>query len=208
MKEDEIITLNKEKKEELKNQKILIGETPLQNSEIKFQNINSTNEYFLFIFKPQTVDIEFCCGYSLFSTIRIISIILIILGIIDVLMTYLNTNFFNFLEAFIYSVLYLISGIYLFVSTITFKSNDALIGYKLYEFLFLFELTIFILKIILICIGIIHPLGEGSYFVRKFTLYLIFGISQEIIKLYLLWITFSYLINLKLNRIKVIIPNK
>ena len=170
MKEDEIITLNKEKKEELKNQKILIGETPLQNSEIKFQNINSTNEYFLFIFKPQTVDIEFCCGYSLFSTIRIISIILIILGIIDVLMTYLNTNFFNFLEAFIYSVLYLISGIYLFVSTITFKSNDALIGYKLYEFLFLFELTIFILKIILICIGIIHPLGEGSYFVRKFTL--------------------------------------
>ena len=208
MKEDEIITLNKEKKEELKNQKILIGETPLQNSEIKFQNINSTNEYFLFIFKPQTVDIEFCCGYSLFSTIRIISIVLIILGIIDVLMTYLNTNFFNFLEAFIYSVLYLISGIYLFVSTITFKSNDALIGYKLYEFLFLFELTIFILKIILICIGIIHPLGEGSYFVRKFTLYLIFGISQEIIKLYLLWITFSYLINLKLNRIKVILPNK
>ena len=208
MKEDEIITLNKEKKEELKNQKILIGETPLQNSEIKFQNINSTNEYFLFIFKPQTVDIEFCCGYSLFSTIRIISIILIILGIIDVLMTYLNTNFFNFLEAFIYSVLYLISGIYLFVSTITFKSNDALIGYKLYEFLFLFELTIFILKIILICIGIIHPLGEGSYFVRKFTLYLIFGISQELIKLYLLWITFSYLINLKLNRIKVILPNK
>ena len=208
MKEDEIITLNKEKKEELKNQKILIGETPLQNSEIKFQNINSTNEYFLFIFKPQTVDIEFCCGYSLFSTIRIISIILIILGIIDVLMTYLNTNFFNFLEAFIYSVLYLISGIYLFVSTITFKSNDALIGYKLYEFLFLFELTIFILKIILICIGIIHPLGEGSYFVRKFTLYLIFGISQEIIKLYLLWIAFSYLINLKLNRIKVILPNK
>ena len=208
MKEDEIITLNKEKKEELKNQKILIEETPLINSEIKLQNINSTNEYFLFIFKPQTVDIEFCCGYSLFSTIRIISIILIILGIIDVLMTYLNTNFFNFLEAFIYSVLYLISGIYLFVSTITFKSNDALIGYKLYEFLFLFELTIFILKIILICIGIIHPLGEGSYFVRKFTLYLIFGISQEIIKLYLLWITFSYLINLKLNRIKVILPNK
>ena len=208
MKEDEIITLNKEKKEELKNQKILIGETPLQNSEIKFQNINSTNEYFLFIFKPQTVDIEFCCGYSLFSTIRIISIILIILGIIDVLMTYLNTNFFNFLEAFIYSVLYLISGIYLFVSTITFKSNDALIGYKLYEFLFLFELTIFLLKVLLICIGIVHPLGEGSYFVRKFTLYLLFGIFQEIIKLYLLWMTFSYLIHLILNRVKVILPKK
>ena len=208
MKEDEIITLNKEKKEELKNQKILIGETPLINSEIKLQNINSTNEYFLFIFKPQTVEIEFCCGYSLFSTIRITSILLIILGIIDVLMTYLNTNFFNFLESFIYSVLYLISGIYLFVSTITFKSNDALIGYKLYEFLFLFELTIFLLKVLLICIGIVHPLGEGSYFVRKFTLYLLFGIFQEIIKLYLLWMTFSYLIHLILNRVKVILPKK
>ena len=208
MKEDEIITLNKEKKEELKNQKILIGETPLINSEIKLQNINSTNEYFLFIFKPQTVEIEFCCGYSLYSTIRFISIILIIVGIIDVLMTYLNTNFFNFLESFIYSVLYLISGIYLFVSTITFKSNDALIGYKIYEFLFIFELTIFLLKIILISIGLIHPLGEGSYFVKKFTLYLTFGIIQELIKLYLLWISFSYLINLKLNRIKVILPKK
>ena len=90
----------------------------------------------------------------------------------------------------------------------SFKSNDALIGYKLYEFLFLFELTIFLLKVLLICIGIVHPLGEGSYFVRKFTLYLLFGIFQEIIKLYLLWMTFSYLIHLILNRVKVILPKK
>ena len=66
----------------------------------------------------------------------------------------------------------------------------------------------FLLKIILISIGLIHPLVEGSYFVRKFTLYLTFGIIQELIKLYLLWISFSYLINLKLNRIKVILPKK
>ena len=208
MKEDEKIKIKEIKKDESKNQEILIGETPLNRNENQSLNINSTNEYFLFIFKPQTVEIEFCCGYSLFSTIRITSILLIILGIIDVLMTYLNTNFFNFLEAFIYSVLYLISGIYLFVSTITFKSNDALIGYKIYEFLFIFELTIFLLKIILISIGLIHPLGEGSYFVRKFTLYLLFGIFQEIIKLYLLWMTFSYLIHLILNRVKVILPKK
>ena len=64
---------------------IIIEETPLNRIEIQSQNINSTNEYFLFIFKPQTVEIEFCCGYSLFSTIRITSILLIILGIIDVL---------------------------------------------------------------------------------------------------------------------------
>ena len=208
MKEDEKIKIKEIKKDESKIQEIIIEETPLNKIEIQSQNINSTNEYFLFIFKPQTVEIEFCCGYSLFSTIRITSILLIILGIIDVLMTYLNTNFFNFLESFIYSVLYLISGIYLFVSTITFKSNDALIGYKIYEFLFIFELTIFLLKIILISIGLIHPLGEGSYFVKKFTLYLTFGIIQELIKLYLLWISFSYLINLKLNRIKVILPKK
>ncbi len=208
MNEDEQIKIKDKKKDESKIQEIIIEETPLNKIEIQSQNINSTNEYFLFIFKPQTVEIEFCCGYSLYSTIRFISIILIIVGIIDVLMTYLNTNFFNFLESFIYSVLYLISGIYLFVSTITFKSNDALIGYKLYEFLFLFELTIFLLKVLLICIGIVHPLGEGSYFVRKFTLYLLFGIFQEIIKLYLLWMTFSYLIHLILNRVKVILPKK
>ena len=108
MNEDEKIKIKDKKKDESKIQEIIIEETPLNKIEIQSQNINSTNEYFLFIFKPQTVEIEFCCGYSLYSTIRFISIILIILGIIDVLMTYLNTNFFNFFRRYIYSVLYLI----------------------------------------------------------------------------------------------------
>ena len=193
--------MKKEKFIKIKQELEKIQEIQEIKLEIQSLNNNSTNEIFLYIFKPKSVEVDFIFGYSLFSSIKIISIILIILGIINVLLTYLNNNFFNFLESFIYAVLYLVSGIYLFISTITLKNNYALIGYKLYEFLFVFELTIFILNILLISIGFIHPLGEGSTFLKKFCLYLGIKIFTEIIKIYILWIIFSYFVNLKLNRV-------
>ena len=200
--------MKKEKFIKIKQELEKIQEIQEIKLEIQSLNNNSTNEIFLYIFKPKSVEIEFIFGYSLFSSIKIISIILIILGIINVLLTYLNNNFFNFLESFIYAVLYLVSGIYLFISTITLKYNDAIIGYKLYEFLFVFELVIFILNILLISIGIIHPLDEGSRFLKRFCLYLGIKIFTEIIKIYLLWIIFSYLVHLKLNRVNIILQSK
>ena len=125
------------KNEEIKEEEIKIEEKN-QKKDIYNDNLNLGKERFLYMFKPEKVEVDFICGYSLFVSVKIISIILIILGMLDVLMTYLNTNFFNFLESFIYSVLYLVSGIYLFISTINFESNDAFVGYKLYESLFLF----------------------------------------------------------------------
>jgi hypothetical protein len=192
------------KNKEIKEEEIKIEEKN-QKKDIYNDNLNSGKECFLYMFKPEKVEVDFICGYSLFVSVKIISIILIILGMLDVLMTYLNTNFFNFLESFIYSVLYLVSGIYLFISTINFEYNDAFVGYKLYESLFLFELLLFLLKIILISIGLIHPLGEGRSFVKKFSLYLGVGICAELIKLYLLWVVFSYFVHLKLKRIKIIL---
>ena len=196
MKKEKFIKLNEEIEKLQEIQEIKLEIQSLSN--------NLTNEKFLYIFIPKSVEVEFIFGYSLLPSIKIISIILIILGIINVLFTYLNNNFFNFLESFIYAVLYLVSGIYLFISTITLKYNYALIGYKLYEFLFVFELTIFILNILLISIGFIHPLGEGSTFLKKFCLYLGIQIFTEIIKIYLLWIIFSYFVHLKLNRVNII----
>ena len=200
--------MKKEKFIELNQELDKIQEIQEIKMEIQSQNNNSTNEIFLYIFIPKSVEIEFILGYSLNSTIKMISIVLFILGIFDVLMTYLNNNFFGFLESYIYSVLYLVSGIYLFISILTLNYNDAIIGYKLFEFLFVFEFGIFILNILFISIGIIRPLGEGSAFLKKFCLYLGIGIFVEIIKLYLLWIIFSYSVHLKLNRVNIILQSK
>ena len=117
--------MKKEKFIELNQELDKIQEIQEIKMEIQSQNNNSTNEIFLYIFIPKSVEIEFILGYSLNSTIKMISIVLFILGIFDVLMTYLNNNFFDFLESYIYAVLYLVSGIYLFISTITLKYNDA-----------------------------------------------------------------------------------
>jgi hypothetical protein len=204
MSKEEKLKINK--KENLKNENI--KEVTEIKIDIQSQNSNSTKESFLYIFKPKSVEVEFLFGYSLLNSIKFISIILICLGLINVLFTYINTNFFNFLEFFIYSVFYLVSGIYLYVSTVTLKYYDAVVGFKLYESLFIFELTLFILNIILIALGIIHPLGEGANFLKKFSFYLILGSCGEIIKFYLLWIVFSYFVHLKLNRINVILLSK
>ncbi len=204
MSKEEKLKINK--KENLKNENI--KEVTEIKIDIQSQNSNSTKESFLYIFKPKSVEVEFLFGYSLLNSIKFISIILICLGLINVLFTYINTNFVNFLEFFIYSVFYLVSGIYLYVSTVTLKYYDAVVGFKLYESLFIFELTLFILNIILIALGIIHPLGEGANFLKKFSFYLILGSCGEIIKFYLLWIVFSYFVHLKLNRINVILLSK
>ena len=148
--------MKKEKFIELNQELDKIQEIQEIKMEIQSQNNNSTNEIFLYIFIPKSVEIEFILGYSLNSTIKMISIVLFILGIFDVLMTYLNNNFFDFLESYIYAVLYLVSGIYLFISILTLNYNDAIIGYKLFEFLFVFEFGIFILNILFISIGIIR----------------------------------------------------
>lgn len=117
--------MKKEKFIELNQELDKIQEIQEIKMEIQSQNNNSTNEIFLYIFIPKSVEIEFILGYSLNSTIKMISIVLFILGIFDVLMTYLNNNFFDFLESYIYAVLYLVSGNHLFISTITLKYNDA-----------------------------------------------------------------------------------
>ena len=129
--------MKKEKFIELNQELDKIQEIQEIKMEIQSQNNNSTNEIFLYIFIPKSVEIEFILGYSLNSTIKMISIVLFILGIFDVLMTYLNNNFFDFLESYIYAVLYLVSGIYLFISILTLNYNDAIIGNYLNFYLFL-----------------------------------------------------------------------
>ena len=168
------------------------------------QNDNLTKDSFLFVFSVEKIDISFLCGCTLFAGIRLISICMVINGLSNVFFSYKNENYLDFILSFIYSFLYFISAFYLFKSSISLDFYDANIGYKIYASLFLFELFLFISNCFLISIGTISPLGEGKFFLKKYIFYLFGQFSFALIKLYFVWIVFSYMIHLKLNRIKVI----
>jgi hypothetical protein len=179
-----------------------------EKNEVYLENENLSKEPFLFVINIKNVDISFLCGCSLFCAIKFISIIMVLYGISGVLSSYQKNNYFDFILSFIYSTLYFISGFYLFKSSISFDYNSAEIGYKIYAILFLFDLFLFISNCFLIAFGISNALGEGHHFLKKYVFYLILGIFSFFIKLYFVWIAFSYMVHLKLNRIKVIMLAK
>ena len=168
------------------------------------QNDNLTKDNFLFVLSVEKIDISFLCGCTLFAGIRLISIFMIINGLLNIYYAYKNENYLDFTLSFIYSFLYFISAFYLFKSSISLSFNDANVGYIIYASLFLFELFLFISDCFLTSIGIVNPLGEGKLFLKKYIFYLVGGFFLTLLKLYFIWITFSYMIHLKLNRIKVI----
>ena len=178
------------------------------NNPSNLQNDNLTKDSFLFVFSVEKIDISFLCGCTLFAGIRLISICMVINGLSNVFFSYKNENYLDFILSFIYSFLYFISAFYLFKSSISLDFYDANIGYKIYASLFLFELFLFISNCFLISIGTISPLGEGKFFLKKYIFYLFGQFSFALIKLYFVWIVFSYMIHLKLNRIKVIMLEK
>ena len=179
-----------------------------EKKENYLQNENSLKDPFLFVINIKNVDISFLCGCSLFCAIKLISIVMVFYGISDIFSSFQKKNYLDFILSFIYSSLYFISGFYLFKSSISFSYNDAEIGYKISALLFYFELFLFISNCFLIAFGISNILGEGPHFLKKYVFYVIIGFFNFLIKLYFVWITFSYMIHLKLNRIKVIMLEK
>ncbi len=185
-------------------------EEPLKEDKIKKQNDiyleneNLSKESFLFIINVEKVDISFLCGCSLFCAIKLISIFMIINGILNIFYSFNSKNYINLIVSLIYNILYFISGFYLFKSTISFDFNESMIGYKILSLLYIFELFFFITSLILSSIGVIHFFSNGKNFLKSFVIYFFVGLTYFLIKLYFVWITFSYYIHIKLNRIKVI----
>lgn len=185
-------------------------EEPLKEDKIKKENIiyleneNLSREPFLYIINIEKVDISFLCGCSLFCAIKLISIFMIINGFLNILFSFNTKNYINLFVSLIYNVLYFISGFYLFKSSISFDFNESMIGYKILSLLYIFELFFFITSLILSSIGVIHPFSNGKNFLKSFVIYFFVGLTYFLIKLYFVWITFSYYIHIKLNRIKVI----
>lgn len=172
---------------------------------IKNFNNNTEKEKFLFFFTPDKVDFEFLCGCSLHTGAKVISILFIINSLFGIFFSGFNKSVLLILSGLAFSIGYLVSGIFLYKSTITFEYSDAYFGYAVYAGIWIVELILTLSKLILIFFRIYNPFDEKTNFFIQFITYLASEFFSKIIALYFVWIVFCYSVNIKLNRKKLIL---
>ena len=168
-------------------------------------NNNSLNEPFFFVFVPQKLDVDFLCGCSLQCGVKFISIIFLVGSVIGIISSSMSEIMFDTIVSSVCSILYLVSGIFLFKSTLTFNYLDAKISYFFYAILTIYDIVTFLVECLLISLGIMNPFGDNSFSLEKFTIFLVGGLASEIIKIYLVWIVFCYMVHIHLNRTKLVL---
>lgn len=168
-------------------------------------NDNTEKDSFLFVFTPSKIDIDFLCGCSLHCGVRLIAIVFLLGSIMGILSSMANQVIFDNVIAFIVSIFYFIAGIYLFKSTVSYIPRDAEIAYLFYAGLTIFDIFSFICSSVLISLGISNPFGEGNFTLQKFGVFLVGGIINDIIRIYLVWIVFCYFVHIKLKRINLVL---
>lgn len=168
-------------------------------------NDNTENDTFFFVFTPSKIDIDFLCGCSLHCGVRLIAIIFLIGSIIGILSSMATQVVFDNIIAFIVSFFYFVAGIYLFKSTVSYIPRDAKIAYLFYAGLTIFDIFSFICSSVLISLGLSNAFGKGNFTLQKFGVFLVTGITNEIIRIYLVWIVFCYFVHIKLRRINLVL---
>ena len=168
-------------------------------------NDNTENDTFFFVFTPSKIDIDFLCGCSLHCGVRLIAIIFLIGSIIGILSSMATQVVFDNIIAFIVSFFYFVAGIYLFKSTVSYIPRDAKFAYLFYAGLTIFDIFSFICSSVLISLGLSNAFGKGNFTLQKFGVFLVTGITNEIIRIYLVWIVFCYFVHIKLRRINLVL---
>lgn len=171
-------------------------------------NNNSLGEHFFFVFVPEKLDVDFLCGCSLQCGVKFISAIFLIGSIIGIISSAMSKIMFDTVVSFVCSIFYLVSGIYLFKSSITFNYLDAKLAYYFYAILTIYDIITFLFECLLISIGIMNPFGDNSFSLENFLIFLVGGLVSEIVKIYLVWVVFCYMAHIHLNRTKLVLLMK
>lgn len=177
----------------------------------KIQRLNNNNpdrDKFFFIFTPLTVDIECCCCFSLRTGMKILSFFFILLA---AFILYSTPSAQSNLMAIIYLIftgLFLIISISLYLSTNSFHYHHVYLAYVIFELIILLNAVEDICGVIMIYLGVIvSPIAPPvylNYFPFVIISFILLCIITIWIEIYMLWLIYSYMIHLKHNRLKVI----
>ena len=163
---------------------------------------NSSNDSFLFIYTPKNLSVDSFCGCSLKSGIKIISTFLLFISITNFYTVLKEEKLHEIIFSTILTIFYLTSSIYLFLSTVYLDYQYARIGYIFFIFIFLVDTIDFLIAETFIIYGIFHIYSTYP-FLMEF-LFFFTGLFTMFLELYMLWISFCFMVHLKLKRLNVV----
>jgi hypothetical protein len=161
-------------------------------------DINSEN--FLFFIKPNEIDEDGVCGLDQKLTVRIISVIALFSAGCAFISSLGKDNIFSLLWDLFISVFFLIVAFYTFYSTINLKDTYANIGYVVYSILWLINCLGIVCETIYYLFKFFYPFSD-NFFRPRILAYIFCEWLGLILFLYLLWIVFCFMINLKRGKI-------
>ena len=170
------------------------------------ENINK--EKFLLIFEPKQVENRACCCYTLKNGIKCLSIFFLFSSgscFIDSLKT---GSILLSLTSIIYSILYVVSAFYLFVSVVNLKEIYAKVAYICYEIIILFQITLFLIYLVLIIFGAYKPFQNNENVILVLIAFIIAFAIIISLDIYFLWIIFSFRVLLIKGDIGIVIGDE
>lgn len=181
-----------------------MSQEPLIHPISSQKNIRTT-EKFLFVFTPKRVAFDACCGCSLRTGVQLIAFLFVISRMANFMETLRQHGSKTELTvAFLALALDLIGSISLIYSTATLDYQYALIGYVIYAILFIVGVIVTIMNAVLIFFHLLSPLHAFSHLLSGL-IYLVAATVVLLIQLYLIWIVYSYTVNLKRGKIGLVV---
>lgn len=166
------------------------------------QPANPSGDKFLFYFVPTTLAREACCGASLKTGAQITVLIFIAASLSNLLTSWRMNDTIGIIISFLVCALYIVAGVSVFYSTISFNYLFSHVGYFVYAIVFLASLLDSVLVNLLIFIGFFTPFGNDN--IKGGLIYLLAMAIVLSFHLYLVWIIFSFSIHLKHGRIHIV----
>ena len=157
-------------------------------------DFKSKLDKFLFYFPVQTLANSCCCGFSLKTGVEIISVLSVLAGVFSIPRTLYSEGLFLFmLLNFIVLLCSIIGSIYLFLSTHSNNFEYAFKGYFLFVVAFYLVVTLIVFEVLIISLNQskVNNLNVLSGFIL-FLLLLIVSFFALALKLYFLWVIYSY----------------
>ena len=161
------------------------------------RNLQTNDEKFLFFFDPKLMDEKkFLSFFSLRTGVQIFAVISLIQAISTFFDIFSPGSFVMFFANIVIFFIYLVIGLYAFLSTIKNDYSFAKVSYLIAAALFLLNAIKYVCKSVIKIIEFITP-WDGDFLRLDFLVYIFgYGLFLFII-LYLIYILYHYMLELK-----------
>ena len=160
------------------------------------EKVTVPDEKFLFFFDPEIVDEKFLFGLSLNTGVYIFGIFALIQVLSSLFKIFDPDSFWMFVISIFLFAFYLVIAFYAFLGVINKNYQYLKISYLVVSFIFIIEAIIYVLKSLYRIIEFISP-WEREFLQLKFLIY-VFGYGVYLlIFLYLIYILYKYMLQVK-----------